>query len=131
MGTSSTPDSTSARSGAGVTCRQARELARGLLRRPAVAPERVADVETVVTELVSNADRHGGGVTGFRIARRPGGVLIEVSDSSSRLPREQPWAPSEPGGFGWLLINRLALTDIRHHRSGKTIMATIATATAC
>ncbi|MER7760959.1 ATP-binding protein [Streptomyces sp. NPDC097619] len=124
---STAPDGTSALPGAGIGCGQARDLARRLLERLRVPPERIADVDTVVTELVSNADRHAGGVTGFSVVPRPGVVLIAVSDASPRLPQQRPWAPAEPGGFGWLLINRLARTDVHHTPHGKTITARIPT----
>lgn len=91
-----------------------------------MVPERVADVDTVVTELVSNADRHAGGVTGFALTPERGALLIAVSDASPHFPQDQPWAPAEPGGFGWFLINRLARTRIQPTATGKTIIATIA-----
>ncbi|MEU3317406.1 ATP-binding protein [Streptomyces sp. NPDC048387] len=112
--------------GGGVNSGQAREVARLLLERLEVPPERAADVLTVVSELTANARQHAGGVTGFRITAQPGAVLVEVSDASARLPVEREWSPAEPGGFGWRLVNQLAVTTgIRCHRGGKTITATI------
>ncbi|MGW5848788.1 ATP-binding protein [Streptomyces sp. NPDC055254] len=111
-----------------VSCGQAREMARRILSHVEAAADKVEDVLVVVSELVSNARRHGGGVTGFRITARPGTVTVEVSDRSSRPPRQRPWAPTAPGGFGWRLTNTLAdRTDVRFHRGGKTVVTTFAT----
>ncbi|MGW5397663.1 ATP-binding protein [Streptomyces sp. NPDC003952] len=87
--------------------------------------ERVLDdVLTVVAELVTNAIRHAGGVTGFRVRCLPDAVAVEVSDASPLLPVSPGTPASTPGGFGWLLVNRLAhRTEIRTGREGKTITA--------
>lgn len=111
-----------------MTCARARQAARRLLTEMDVSPERTDDVLTVISELVANACRHAGGVTGLRITPRPGGVVVEVSDSSPRLPREEPSHPARPGGFGWAIVNRLAdSVTIRPCRSGKTITALLTT----
>ncbi|MFF3749282.1 ATP-binding protein [Streptomyces sp. NPDC002018] len=90
---------------------EARAMACSLLERfePKV-PERTAgDVLLVVSELVTNAVRHAGGVTGFRVSACAGEVEIAVRDASPLLPvgREhgQDWLP---GGYGWPLVQRLA-----------------------
>lgn len=90
---------------------EARALVRSFLDRyePAV-PERTAvDVLLVVSELVTNAVRHAGGVTGFRVCARSGVVEIAVRDASPRLPavrqHRDEWLP---GGYGWPLVHRLA-----------------------
>lgn len=112
-----------------VSCAQARETAQRVLAGLGSLPERLReDVLTVVTELIANARRHGGGVTGFRLTTRPGRVSVEVSDRSAQFPRKQPWDPATPGGFGWLLVNSLAeSTDVLPHHEGKTVVATLAT----
>ncbi|MFI5548067.1 ATP-binding protein [Streptomyces sp. NPDC051815] len=79
-----------------------------------------------MSELVSSAVRHAGGVTGFHVTVRPGQVVIEVSDGSALLPHLRPPSPHTPGGFGWRLVKTLAPTTfIRFNRSSKTITATI------
>ncbi|MFE5488951.1 ATP-binding protein [Streptomyces virginiae] len=84
----------------------------------------VTDVLTVVSELVANAIRHAGGVTGFDVHRRAGLVVIEVSDHSLRLPHPRPPSPDGPRHFGWRLVKTLAPTVfICFHRRGKTITA--------
>ncbi|MEU3724245.1 ATP-binding protein [Streptomyces sp. NPDC031705] len=111
--------------GGGVSCAEARDTARAVLTELEMAPERVEDALTVVSELIANARRHAGGVTAFGVTARAGAVTVEVSDRSPRLPQTRPWAPGEPGGFGWRLVNQLAdATDVRFHRSHKTVTAT-------
>ncbi|MCI0386177.1 ATP-binding protein [Streptomyces sp. CNQ085] len=113
---------------------RAREMTRGFLR-VAEPDASKADVDAVllgVSELVSNAVRHAGGVTGFRLAPGDGGVLVEVSDASVRRPRTVQINPSVPGGFGWLLVRELA-TDVTvalRPGEGKTIRASFPLRTA-
>ncbi|MFE5627360.1 ATP-binding protein [Streptomyces virginiae] len=89
---------------AGMNCGQARERARCVLAGYGAPAALVADVLTVVSELVANAIRHAGGVTGFDIRRRGGLVVIEVSDCSQRLPHPRPPSPGGPDHFGWRLV---------------------------
>ncbi|GAA3617929.1 ATP-binding protein [Streptomyces chitinivorans] len=113
---------------------RAREITRGFLR-DAEPNASEADVDAVllgVSELVSNAVRHAGGVTDFRLDSREGGVLVEVSDASVRRPRTVQINPSVPGGFGWLLVRELA-TDVTvtlRPGEGKTIRASFPLRTA-
>ncbi|KMO93471.1 ATP-binding protein [Streptomyces roseus] len=111
--------------GAGLSCAQARETARASLAGVDLPAAGVDDVLTVVTEMISNARRHGGGATAFQVTARSGIVTVEVRDRSTVPPRIKPWAPNEPGGFGWRLVNQLATTDVRIHNDGKTVTATL------
>ncbi|MFD9240997.1 ATP-binding protein [Streptomyces sp. NPDC059556] len=89
----------------------------------------VGDALLVTSELVTNALRHGGGLTGFGVDLDPGAVTITVADASGELPRrtdgrgtERASGPPE-GGFGWPLI-RLLAQEIRltlPPEGGKTI----------
>ncbi|MFG2623112.1 ATP-binding protein [Streptomyces sp. NPDC048507] len=115
--------------GSGVTGAQARTAARTLLAPLDLTATGVEDVMTVVTELVSNAERHAGGVTAFTLTARPLPstitVTVEVTDREPRLPELQAWAPERPGGFGWRIVHHLADTvHVRAHGDGKTITAT-------
>ncbi|MBG0857563.1 ATP-binding protein [Streptomyces spinoverrucosus] len=88
----------------------------------------VIDLQLVVSELVSNAIRHGGGLAGFEAMPTPQGVRLAVQDHSTAVPA----AAFGPGdlprghhgsGYGWPLIIRLA-RDIgveRRPEGGKTI----------
>ncbi|MFE2937729.1 ATP-binding protein [Streptomyces sp. NPDC059255] len=90
---------------------EARALVRSYLDRhaPGVPEQTAIDVLLVVSELVTNAVRHAGGVTGFRVSADAGVVEIAVRDASPRLPalteRHEDWLP---GGYGWPLVQRLA-----------------------
>ena len=86
------------------------------------------DLVLVVSELVANAIRHGGGLAGFEVTPTREGVRLAVHDNSDVVPA----AAFGPGGlppvhhgngFGWPLIIRLA-RDIaidRRPGGGKTI----------
>ncbi|MGW7065097.1 ATP-binding protein [Streptomyces sp. NPDC054904] len=111
--------------GEGLSCAEVREAARNMLADLKPCSAGLDDVLTVVTELISNAGRHAGGATGFRITVRSGAVIVEVSDRSPSPPRLQPWAPDLPGGFGWRLINQLATTHVQIHQGGKLVTATL------
>ncbi|MFF8925914.1 ATP-binding protein [Streptomyces longwoodensis] len=79
---------------------QARDVARGFLSVLAPSGGDEADaVLLVVTELISNAVRHAGGVTGFGLRAGPGTVTVTVHDASRQPPRLQLTDPREPGGF--------------------------------
>ncbi|MEW1691328.1 ATP-binding protein [Streptomyces sp. NPDC091265] len=72
---------------------------------------RLADVLLVTSELVTNAIRHGGGLTGFAAALTDDGLLLDVADASTQLPVVTDPADRGRGlvgGFGWPLICRLA-----------------------
>lgn len=109
---------------AGLRCAEARQVTRETLSAHGAEQRVLDDVLTVVAELVSNAIRHAGGVTGFHIHSLPEAVAIEVSDASPLLPCSPGTPASVPGGFGWLLVNKLARrTEIRTGHEGKTITA--------
>ncbi|WP_030873229.1 ATP-binding protein [Streptomyces sp. NRRL F-2747] len=111
--------------GGGLSCAQARESARAVLDGLHLPSVVMDNVLIVVSEMVSNADRHAGGATGFQVTAGVCTITVELSDHSTTPPRIQPWAPDEPGGFGWRLVNQLAATDVRIHHGGKTITAVL------
>ncbi|UUU36423.1 ATP-binding protein [Streptomyces sp. CA-210063] len=99
-------------------------------RSPAGPPteEAMIDLILVVSELVTNAVRHGGGVAGFDVTLTSEGVRLSVRDHSAALPvgihgpRVLPRA-DEGSGYGWPLINRLCseVAVERRVAGGKTI----------
>ncbi|MET4921726.1 ATP-binding protein [Streptomyces sp. PSRA5] len=86
----------------------------------------LADVLLVTSELVANALRHGGGITGFVAEPAHGGLRIMVADASDQPPVTVTRHPGEHavGGYGWLLVCRLAETvAVTVTSSGKRIEA--------
>jgi anti-sigma regulatory factor (Ser/Thr protein kinase) len=85
------------------------------------------DVLLVVSELVTNALRHAGGVTGLRVTLRNDGVEVTVQDGS----REQPVTRGHggnwlPGGYGWPMVSRLAeVAVVPLGADGKLVRATV------
>ncbi|WP_285574185.1 ATP-binding protein [Streptomyces sp. RTGN2] len=82
----------------------------------------------VVSELVTNALRHGGGQYTLALSATEDTVTAEVSDRSPALPRERaPDLNGGSGGFGWHMVRRLTtgLSVIRGPGSGKTVRARI------
>ncbi|MFE1895122.1 ATP-binding protein [Streptomyces yangpuensis] len=109
------------------TAEQARDVARGFLL--AAAPEGgsgVDDVLLVVSELITNAVRHAGGVTGFRLKTDAGSVTVAVHDASPLPPRPLPLDATKPGGFGWHLVQELSVdVEVDVHAAGKTVTAVV------
>ncbi|MFJ4850807.1 MULTISPECIES: SpoIIE family protein phosphatase [unclassified Streptomyces] len=67
----------------------------------------VPSTELIVSELVTNAIRHGRGPIGLRLIRDQV-MTCEVSDSSNSLPRLRHARPTDESGRGLLLVNRLS-----------------------
>ncbi|CAL9595197.1 ATP-binding protein [Streptomyces sp. enrichment culture] len=108
----------------------ARARVRALLRTRAegAVPAHVADdILLVVTELVTNAERHGGGVTGFHAERDGDDFVISVTDASPDPPHSRRRSdPTASGGFGWPLVRRLtSRLTVTPVPGGKTVRAVI------
>ncbi|WP_431952777.1 ATP-binding protein [Actinacidiphila sp. bgisy167] len=89
----------------------ARDFARA--RLTGVDPDRVEDCLLVVSELVTNAFRHGGGLAALEVVASPDAIHVCVQDHNDRLPvPTQPSAGFLPGGYGLHLVRRIA-RDIR------------------
>ncbi|MEU3961154.1 ATP-binding protein [Streptomyces buecherae] len=89
----------------------ARESARAFLEGLAIPVEAEAadTVVLVVSELVTNALRHGGGTCTLELTARPDSIKVAVRDPSPRAPRiRTPDLNGGTGGFGWPMVNRLA-----------------------
>ncbi|MEN8649213.1 ATP-binding protein [Streptomyces sp. 21So2-11] len=69
------------------------------------------DLVLVVSELVTNALRHGGGRYSLEMFANPHAVTVAVSDPSPTRPRERaPDLNGGSGGFGWHMVRRIACT---------------------
>ncbi|MEU5656377.1 ATP-binding protein [Streptomyces sp. NPDC047737] len=89
----------------------------------------LADALLVTSELVTNAVRHGGGLTGFTAEITEEGLLLTVADASPEAPvvTERDPATAPIGGYGWPLVRRLTeWVSVRHHLGGKNVVALIA-----
>ncbi|MFF3089941.1 ATP-binding protein [Streptomyces nojiriensis] len=104
----------------------ARQAARAFLEalgQPAIGREQADTVVLVVSEL---ALRHGGGAYTLRLAVRPGTIEVAVEDPSPRMPRMRaPDLVDGTGGFGWHMVNDLALATVvtPGPGGGKTVRA--------
>ncbi|MGC0327634.1 anti-sigma regulatory factor (Ser/Thr protein kinase) [Streptomyces sp. SAI-170] len=107
-----------------------RSLVREHWRGPSGRPreEAVVDLLLVVSELVTNAIRHGGGLARFEAVLVPEGVRLGVHDHSDVVPpaaygRGALPSPGAGGGYGWPLIVRLAreIRVERRREGGKAI----------
>ncbi|WP_327692177.1 MULTISPECIES: ATP-binding protein [unclassified Streptomyces] len=90
--------------------------------------EDVIDLLLVVSELVTNAIRHGDGLAGFDVTPTSDGVRISVQDNSDVVPDMAYGSGALPvvhhgNGYGWPLILRLAreITIEKRRGGGKTI----------
>ncbi|WP_216822229.1 ATP-binding protein [Streptomyces aureus] len=106
---------------------QARQLVRHTLA--ALGPLRPAQVEDlllVTSELVTNAHRHAGGVTGFGIGVGHDRVTVSVSDASGEAPPYERRRGLRPGGYGWPIVLRLCReVTVDAGPDGKTIHAAV------
>ncbi|MFD9427435.1 MULTISPECIES: ATP-binding protein [unclassified Streptomyces] len=106
----------------------AREETRDFLDRlvPAIGAEASDTVVLVVSELVTNALRHGGGTCTLNLTAHPDTIEVAVHDPSPHAPRMRtPDRTGGTGGFGWPMVNHLARTTTVTHRpaGGKTVTA--------
>lgn len=89
-------------------------------------PDIVANAELLVSEIVTNAVRHGAGEITLRLRLDPPGIGVAVSDTSDRLPVVSPAPPPADQGSGrGLLIVDAVSSDwgVTRHRPppGKTV----------
>ncbi|MEW2087249.1 ATP-binding protein [Streptomyces sp. NPDC005283] len=113
-------------SAAGIS--QARRAARAFTDRltPAPGPDMADTLVPVVSELVTNSLRHGGGHYTLELSAGPDTVTAAVSDPSLAHPRERtPDLGAGSGSSGWHMIRRLThhLTITPGPGYGKTIYA--------
>lgn len=90
------------------------------------AAEAADTVVLVVSELVTNALRHGGAPCSLELTAHPYGIEVAVRDRSSQAPRMRtPDLNAGTGGFGWPMVNHLArATAVTSGPSGgKTVTA--------
>ncbi|WP_441251763.1 ATP-binding protein [Kitasatospora sp. McL0602] len=82
------------------------------------------DILLVVSELVANARLHADRPHRVSLSRREGAVRVEVTDPSRARPVRRTATPGRPGGYGLLVVERLATrwgSDLAP--SGKSVWA--------
>ncbi len=106
----------------------ARHWLAGLLATEGVDRQTLDEATLVVSELVTNALIHGGGAPNVRMTLTSDAVMIAVADEADigEVDEMRPGVgfPSEVGGLGLFVVERLALSwgvVPRHH--GKTVWA--------
>ncbi|WP_229701259.1 ATP-binding protein [Streptomyces camponoticapitis] len=109
---------------------RARDVARAFLNSLSPAPDTGSadNLALVVSELATNALRHGGGRYTLELTADPDAVRVAVCDPSPLPPRERtPDLNGGTGGFGWHMIRRLAsnVTITPGPGPGKTIHAVL------
>ncbi|WP_425247167.1 ATP-binding protein [Streptomyces sp. NEAU-NA10] len=123
------------------TAASARAYARAMVDarwNPSLQPAReedVIDLLLVVSEMVTNAIRHGGGLAGFEAVPLHDGIRLTVHDHSDVVPSAAYGSGAPPGGhhgYGWPLIIRLArdISIDTRASGGKTISAFVPVRTA-
>ncbi|MFF7361268.1 ATP-binding protein [Streptomyces sp. NPDC008125] len=131
-----TKDSTSRDSRVEFVCKpqraaEARDAIAAFLEQldPPPRADAVQNLLLLVSELVTNAIRHAGGVCALRLAADRRVLQIRVSDHSSAHPQDRtPDLTGRTGGFGWPMIRRLAHdVQVRSREGGgKVVVATVA-----
>lgn len=92
----------------------------------AVSAQAADDVVLVVSELATNALRHGGGSCTLTLTPHVDGIEVAVQGPSPHAPRTRtPDLRGGSGGFGWSMVNHLAqATAVTHQTTGgKTVSA--------
>ncbi|MFF8387412.1 ATP-binding protein [Streptomyces kanasensis] len=89
--------------------RQMRRITAAYLRSRGLLPV-LHTAQLVVSELVTNAIRHGRGEVGLTVAAGADGLRIEVSDDNPAPARLRPADEADECGRGLLLVDALATT---------------------
>ncbi len=113
---------------------QARKLTSAFLTRPGPAvadldDERVDDAALVVSELVTNATRHGRSACRLRLQVTDDRVTVEVYDRNPAQPHIKPMTEAAESGRGLAMVRTLALhLDVAPVAGGgKTVRAVLGT----
>ncbi|MEU8662610.1 ATP-binding protein [Actinoplanes philippinensis] len=85
------------------------------------------DATLIVSELVTNAVRHGGGCPVLRVHAEDGRVRLSVADRSSRVPHRRDIDEHSAGGRGLVFVDAFAQTwGVRREGEGKQVWVRLA-----
>jgi anti-sigma regulatory factor (Ser/Thr protein kinase) len=79
------------------------------LAEPFVDGPRIADLRLVISEVITNAVRHGGsGDVIVGVMAKDHYLCVQVTDTGDGFaPRPRAFQPDDDGGFGLFLVERL------------------------
>jgi anti-sigma regulatory factor (Ser/Thr protein kinase) len=103
----------------------ARRTARDVLRAWAVPDEdRIHDVCLIVSELVTNAVRHGGTRVRLELALDSGNFTVAAADGSAVVPQSRSSTDDDENGRGLAIIEALADSwGVDEQAGGKRVWA--------
>ena len=102
----------------------ARAWLTSFLHERAVDAPTVMDAALIVSELVTNALRHGEGSTVLRAALSATEVQLSVTDSGDGEPRMLPPDLERVGGLGLVVVDRVSAEwGVAPFPGGKTVWA--------
>lgn len=88
--------------------------AAGLARRwlsdalPQMPGEALSEAQLLVTEVVTNALRHGAAPVTMKLRVGATGLRVEVRDDGARLPQQRTASALDTGGRGLQIVDQLA-----------------------
>ncbi|WP_306322050.1 MULTISPECIES: ATP-binding protein [unclassified Streptomyces] len=88
-------------------------------------PRTAGDVLLVVSELITNADRHSTGPYVLELEGSTRHIAVTVYDSSAAVPIRFPWDPGRVGGHGMEIVDALAAVTVERVPVGKRVRAVL------
>ena len=105
---------------------QARRAVAECAARLGLAPEQGEDLALVVSEMVTNAVRHGSPPVQLELVADGDTVLVAVADSGAGRPKPRLADPDAEGGRGMTLVDELcAEHGVRPQPPGKAVWAAL------